>query len=133
MTQPVVWEMAFADSEVRAVQRHGADVHLLFSAVSATQLLPSGERVSGYLQGVSLVLLQCAPVLALDGLFGRLRSGRVRLHAGESLVVMAVPGARQQPLTLELEPAQGDLRVVHALGLACRLEPGGVFRESLFC
>lgn len=133
MAQPAVWEMAFADSEVRAVQRHGADVHLLFSAASATQRLPSGERVSGYLQGVSLVLLQCEPVLALDGLFGRLRSGRVRFHAGESLAVMAVPGAWQQPLSLELEPALGGLQVVHAQSLVCRLEPGGVFRESLFC
>ena len=133
MAQPAVWKMVFADSEVRAVQRHGADVHLLFSAAFATRLLPSGERVSGYLQGVTLVLMQCEPVLALDAVFGRLRSGRVRLHAGESLAFMTVPTSWQQPLSLELEPAQGGLLVVQAQGLACRLEPGGVFRESLFC
>ena len=133
MAQPVVWEMAFADSEVRAVQRHGADVHLLFSAAFATQLLPSGERVSGYLQGVSLVLLRCEPLQALDGLFGRLRSGHLRLGTGESLPTLALPGTWQQPLTLELEPAQGGLLMVQAQDLECRLEPGGVFRESLFC
>jgi len=133
MAASPAWNMAFADSEVREVQRRGTDLHLLFSAVSATQISASGERTEGYVQGVYLVLLECEPLQALDGLFGRLRSGRVRLQAGESLAEMAVPGTWQQPLTLELEPAQGGLRVVHAQGLECRMEPGGVFRESLFC
>jgi len=125
--------MAFADSEVREVQRHGTDLRLLFSAVSAAQLSASGERTEGYVQGVCLVLLRCEPLQALDGLFGRLRSGRLRLGTGESLHTLTLPGTWQQPLTLELEPAQGGLRVVHAQGLECRMEPGGVFRESLFC
>jgi len=133
MAASPTWNMTFADSEVREVQRHGTDLHLLFSAVSATQISASGERTEGYVQGVCLVLLRCESQQALDGLCGRLRSGRLRLQSGERLAVMAVPGTWQQPLALELEPAQGGLRVLHAQGLECRLESGGVFRESLFC
>lgn len=132
MTPPTTWDMEFADSEIHTVQGLGGDVHVVFAAASATQGGPEGST-SGFLQGVHLVLLQSAATPVLAGLFGRVRNGHLLLQDGQRLPRIPVPGAWQQALTLELEPAQGPLVVLQAQGLACRMQPGGAFRESLFC
>lgn len=129
------WSMDFADSEIRALQWHGSDLHVLFSAVSATQTSASGAVVTGYLQGVEWVVQRAtlAPTVALASVCGRVRSGHARLQTGEVLRSIPVPAAWTQDVFLEFEPAQADLLGIGGQGLVCRLQPGGVFRESMFC
>jgi hypothetical protein len=135
MSLTPAWEMEFADSEIRALEWHGSDLHVLFSAVSATQTPASGSAVTGFLQGVEWVVQHASrtPGAVLDSVFGRVRSGYVRFPSGEVLRRLPVPAAWAGDFFLELEPAQADIWVVRGQGFVCRLQPGGVFRESLFC
>lgn len=124
--------MEFADSEIRQALWQGNDLQVVFSAVAATRRAPGGASISGFLQGVELVLRQCTPV-PTAALFGRVRSGALRLGGQPSILRIPVPSTWDQPLSLELEPAQNGFLLLQAQGMECRLQAGGVFRESLFC
>lgn len=132
MEPQITLEMEFADSEIRQALWQGDDLHVVFSAVAATRHAPGDASISGFLQGVELVLRQCTPV-PTAALFGRVRSGALRLEGQPSILRISVPSTWDQPLALELEPAQNGFLVLQAQGMECRLQAGGVFRESLFC
>jgi hypothetical protein len=132
MELQTTFEMEFADSEIRQALWQGDDLHVVFSAVAATRHTPGDASISGFLQGVELVLKRCTP-LPTAGLFGRVRSGALRLEGQPSILRISVPSNWDQPLALELEPAQNSFLLLQAQGMECRLQAGGVFRESLFC
>lgn len=124
--------MEFADSEICQTQWQGDDLLLVFSAVAATRRVAGESVISGYLQGVELLLRRCAPASTAP-LFGRVRSGGLRVQGALFRRSIAVPSAWDGPLGLELEPAQAGVVLLQAQGLECRLQAGGNFRESLFC
>jgi len=130
-SQPA-FEMEFADSEVRQTLWNGDDLHVQFSAVAVTRHAPGQAPVSGFLQGVELVLLHCEPA-STEALFGRIRSGGLRLAGQAPNPRMSVPSRCELPLTLEFEPAQSGILVFRAQSMECRLQVGNAFRESLFC
>jgi hypothetical protein len=132
MELQTTFEMEFADSEIRQALWQGDDLSVMFSAVAATRHAPGDASISGFLEGVELLLRQCTPA-STEALFGRLRSGALRLEGQTSILRISVPSTWDQPLALELEPAQNGFLVLRAQGLECRLQAGGVFRESLFC
>jgi hypothetical protein len=132
MEPQTTFEMEFADSEIRQAFWQGNDLHVVFSAVAATRHAPGDASISGFLQGAELVLSQCTPV-PTKALFGRVRSGALRLEGQPSILRISVPSTWGQPLALELEPAQNGFLVLQAQGMECRLQAGSVFRESLFC
>ncbi len=126
------FEMEFADSEIRETVWRGDDLHVIFSAVSATRQVLGETQVSGFLQGVELVLQRCTPT-ATTTLFGRVRAGSLRVQGQSPHLRMSVPSWWEMPLSLELEPAQSGVVVLQAQSMECHLQTGGVFRESLFC
>lgn len=132
MEPQAVLEMEFADSEISQIQWHGDDLHVVFSAVSAVRHALGEAPVSGFLQGVVLVLQRCAPVHGVD-LLGRIRSGSLRVQGQPPQIRIFVPSRWDLPFALELEPAQSSMVLLQAQALECRLQAGGVFRESLFC
>ena len=132
MEPQTTFEMEFADSEIRQALWQGDDLQVAFSAVAATCHAPGGSSISGFLQGVELVLRQCMPV-PTAAWFGRVRSGALRLEGRPSILRISVPSTWDQPLALELEPAQNGFLMLQAQGTECRLQAGAVFRESLFC
>ncbi len=125
-------EMAFADSEIRHARWHGDDLHVAFSAAAATRHVPGEAPVTGFLQGVTVVLYRCTPVV-MDTVAGRLHSGCLRGAGQSRRLRIAVPSLWQQPCALELEPAQAGLVVLSAQSVECRWDAGGVFHESLLC
>lgn len=130
-----LWQLEFADSELQAVQRLGADLHLVWSAVAATRKMPDGPLQHGYVQGSTLVLrgVFSVPVQALAAL-GRVRDGGLRPAGGGGLRrQIDLPSHHAGPLVLELELAQGAMLVLAAQALDCLVPPDAVFRESLFC
>ena len=126
------FEMEFADSEIRQTLWRGDDLHVIFSAVSATRQVPGDTPVNGFMQGVELVLQRCTPA-ATTTLFGRVRAGSLRVQGQSPQLRMSVPSRWEMPLSLELEPAQSSVVVLQAQAMECHLQTGGVFRESLFC
>ncbi len=126
------FEMEFADSEIRQTVWRGDDLHVIFSAASATCQVLGETSVSGFLQGVELVLQRCTPT-ATTTLFGRVRAGSLRVQGQSPQRRMSVPSRWEMPLSLELEPAQSGVVVLQAQVMECYLQTGGVFRESLFC
>jgi hypothetical protein len=128
----LAFEMEFADSEIRQTLWKGDDLHVLFSAVAAIRHTQGQAPVSGFLQGVELVLLRCEPA-STAALFGRIRSGGLRLAGQAPSPRISVPSRCELPLTLELEPAQAGTLVFRAQSMECRLQAGNAFRESLFC
>ncbi len=126
------FEMEFADSEIRQTIWRGDDLQVIFSAVSATRQVLGETQVSGFLQGVELVLQRCTPT-ATTTLFGRVRAGSLRVQCQSPQLRMSVPSRWEIPLSLELEPAQSGVVVLQAQSMECHLQTGGVFRESLFC
>jgi len=126
------FEMEFADSEIRQTVWRGDDLHVIFSAVSANRQVLGETPVSGFLQGVELVLQRCTPT-ATTTLFGRVRAGSLRVLGQSPQLRMSVPSRWEIPLSLELEPAQSGVVVLQAQSMECHLQTKGVFRESLFC
>ncbi|MDZ7891689.1 MAG: hypothetical protein U5L73_07995 [Rhodoferax sp.] len=132
MEPQTTFEMEFADSEIRQAIWHGNDLLIVFSAVAATRHTPGDASISGFLQGVELVLRQCTPV-PTTALFGRIRGGALRLKGQPSILRISLPSTWDQSLALELEPAQNGFLALQAQGMECRLQAGGIFHESLFC
>lgn len=89
--------------------------------------------MTGYLRGLQMQLQGVPEGAAVDAM-GRLRSGRVLLASTDAgFTQLDIPGRWQEPLTLELDFAQGASLRWRAAQLVCTLQLGWDFQESLAC
>lgn len=131
MSEPYTLELA--DSEVRHLIWHGADLHVVFSAAAVSRRdAATGELALGYWRGAALVLQAAQTAAPWTEAIGRLRAGRC-LDAQAQRLALTLPGEHAAPVRLELNFAHGTSLLLSALGLAVQAAPDGAFFPSLAC
>ncbi|MDR7306501.1 hypothetical protein [Rhodoferax saidenbachensis] len=132
-TDAALLRFSFSDSEVLCLACAGPTVTVHFSAAWVQRRLPGAAPLTGYVRGLQMQLQGVPEGAAVDAM-GRLRDGRVLLAStGAGLTQLDIPGRWQEPLTLELDFAQGASLRWQATQLVCTLQQGWDFQESLAC
>jgi hypothetical protein len=121
--------LALQDSELAQALREGDDIILRFAAALVQQ---PALREQGYVQHLQLRLGQAHSHGPLTQSQGRVRSARLRM-AGQTMSLLAVPGAHPGPCVLELQIGFEPEWRLEAAQLVASFEGDPAYRSSWAC
>lgn len=125
--------LVLEDSEVAAVVAAEQGVRIRLSAAHVLRSeVSDGQAVPGFARAVELWLSGAVLQGAPGGCIGRIDQGRVCIE-GRWASQLALPGAWDGPVMLELAFANRAQLQLQARGLACRYRGEANFSESLSC